>query len=444
MARKVRQLVDLLREIGTDGESVAESSERFGRGYGDLPSERRRELFEAASRELELPPGQVVPHLKRALDSASGDGEEWPDRLDELRVALRSPRRRALERLAQSAGGMKLLVEMRAEILDLERAGHSGLDLLEGEIADLLNGWFSQGFLFLEEIDRRSSFSKIQYLKERELVHPMVQLDEMGRRLGDDRMCFALYHVVMPDEPVVFIEVALSRGLIRSVHDIIDDTQVDRDPVTDPNTAIFYSINNTQNGLAGLGLGRVLLTRVTEALGERHRGLQCFATLSPMPGFRDRYLLPVLRDEEHPFALSRDELVDRISDRGRRRILDRAGRTAETEDVAEIALALHDLLAGTTWIEDRGLVRSLRRPLSEIAHVYLTRETDARGRPLNPVARFHLGNGATLPRANVNFGANRTRRGLEESCGLMANYVYSVGTFQQIGRTVRSLLPWGR
>lgn len=442
-SRKARRLVELLAEIAEADDRRPALVERFRERYRGLDPAQRAELFAAASSGLELEPGVVEPHLRATLDAVGEPRTAWAERLDELRTALASPRRRALEELAAATGGVSLLVEMRAEVLDAQRSGRDDVGLLERDIADLLNGWFFHGFLFLEEIDHSSSFAKIRFLKERELVHPMVRLEEMGRRLGADRRCFALYHAAMPAEPVVFIEVALARGLIRSIHDIIDERRRDRAPVTDPNTAIFYSINNTQNGLAGLGLGRVLLARVTEALRDRHPGVRTLATLSPVPGFRDRYLLPVLRGDDLGVKATREDLLGRLSGRGRATILSRSGRDPASEDPDELAAALHQILLDPAWIEDRPVVRALRRPLCEIAYAYLSEERDRRGRPLNPVAGFHLGNGATLSARNVNFAANTTPRGLEESCGLMVNYVYSAPALQQIGDALRSLLPWG-
>jgi hypothetical protein len=338
---------------------------------------------------------------------------------------------------------MKLLLEMRADILEAQRQGERGLGVLEDDIAFLLNRWCQHGFLFLEEVNLDSSFQTIRFLKEREMVHPMVSLEEMGQRLGADRMCFALYHVVMPEEPVVFIEAALSRGLIRSIHDIIEDRPIERKPVKSPDTAIFYSINNTQIGLAGLGLGKVLIVRVTEALRERQPSLTTFATLSPIPGFWPRYLRPILEgSSDGGFALDRTEVVKRVAPKTMEAIVDRYRELGgEGSDEAEV---LREILSRQEWIEDPVYRDALGKPLVDVAHVYLTKEKDARGKPLNPVAGFHLGNGATLSRQNVNYAANTTPRGLEDSCGLMANYVYSEKALAPIGRAVRSLLPWGR
>ncbi len=337
---------------------------------------------------------------------------------------------------------MQFVLEMRAQVLDAQRSGETGLEALEEDIAHLLNRWCQHGLVFLEEINHQSSYRTVSFLKEREMVHPMVSLDEMGQRLGVDRMCFALYHVALPEEPVVFIEVALSRGMIRSIHEVIGDSQEQRQPVKAPDTAIFYSINNAQNGLAGLGLGKVLIARVTEALRTRHPMLETYATLSPIPGLWSRYLRPILEGRDEKFSVSRKDLIARIPAKTQQVIIDRHRKFGGDAD--EIGEAVLKVLSSPDWITDPVFSRSLKKTLSEATFAYLSMEKDVRGKPLNPVAGFHLGNGARISRANVNFAANTSSRGLEESCGMMVNYVYSQRALAPIGRAVRSLLPWGR
>jgi malonyl-CoA decarboxylase len=230
--------------------------------------------------------------------------------------------------------------------------------------------------------------------------------------------------------------------LVRSIHDIIDVGKRDRAPVRSPDTAIFYSINNTQDGLAGLGLGKVLVFRVTEALRARHPTLRTFATLSPIPGFRRRYLLPILDGDDTGFSLSRDAAVGRFPTKSRDALRGRHRELGGAD--GDFSSVLRSILSRSGWHSDPVFIRHLQKPLREIALIYLAGERDRRGRPLNPVANFHLGNGATLAERNVNFGANTSPRGIDESCGLMVNYLYSRTTFQQLGSTVRSLLPWSR
>jgi hypothetical protein len=428
----------MLRRMAAAEGPVPELLEEFRQRYGELEPEERIALFAWMALELEVSRDEITEPLERVLSARGEDPLQVGQRLNELREAIRSPRRLALERFLNVAGGLEFILQLRAEVLEAQRAGKAGLDLLEADISRLLNRWFKQGFLFLEEINQSSAFSKIRFLKERELVHPMLSLEEMGWRLGEDRMCFALYHCVMPEEPVVFIEIALTRGLVRSIHDIIDARGPARGAAGKADTAIFYSINNTQNGLAGLGLGKVLILRVLEALKQRHPGLRTFATLSPIPGLLGCYLLPILRGDEVSYRLTREAMLDDISEAGRDAILGRYG----AQEPTDLAGALCDLLRDPAWIDDAVLVRHLRKPLCEWAHTHVAEERDARGKYLNPVANFHLGNGASIARRNVNFGANHYRHGMEESCGMMVNYVYSTTTLRQVGRTLAALLPW--
>jgi hypothetical protein len=440
--KRLKKVQGLLTKIGTGDGVDSGGFEVFRAAFDALSAQERLALFEWMTTGLEVDREVVAEHARDLLDGSTVDGAEWAGRVKDFRDAVASPRRRLLENLIDVPGGMKFVLELRAEVLEAQRGGASTLTTLDQEIADLLNSWCRHGFLFLEEIDRNSSFSKIRYLKERELVHPMVSLEEMGLRLGEDRMCFALCHVVMPDEPVVFIEVALSRGLVRSIHDIIDDRGRPKKAVKSPDTAIFYSINNTQNGLTGLGLGKILIFRVTEALRQRHPGVKTLATLSPIPGFRSRYLEPVLTAAKNRFTLEHEAALELFSQAAGQEVL--AWHRARGGEGSDLGQALVAVLAEPSWIEEPSLIRHLKRPLVELAYRYVAEERDAAGKPINPVAGFHLGNGATLAKKNVNFAANTSPRGMLDSCGLMVNYVYSPSTFQKLGRTVMSLLPWGR
>jgi hypothetical protein len=442
MTKKVKQVVELGRRVGARDAADARLVERFQKLFRELEADGRLELYRWLSSELEVDRATIGAPLDALQQVSEKDRAAWNSRLRDLRRAISSPRQRLFDALINTSGGMEFVLELRAELLDAQRQGEDGLDALEEDIAHLLNRWCQHRLLFLEEIDLGSSFETIRFLKEREMVHPMVGLEEMGQRLGQDRMCFALHHVAMPEQPVVFIEVALSRGLMRSIHDVIDAGDRSRQAVKGPDTAIFYSINNTQNGLAGLGLGQVLILRVTEALRSRHPSLRTFATLSPIPGFWGRYLRPILEGKDDKFRLKRADVAKGFSDKAQAVVRRCAGGSdGDNLDFTEALLAV---LSRPDWLDDRSLAAALRKPMVELAFGYIAREKDARGKPLNPVAGFHLGNGAAVARTNVNFAANRSPRGVAESCGLMVNYVYSQKAFAPLGRAVRSLLPWSR
>jgi hypothetical protein len=385
--------------------------------------------------------GQIEGPLKALLETDDADPIYWSRLLTDLRRKMESPRISGLRRFLNISGGLKFLLDLRADVLAAQRQTSVHLAPLDQDIADLFNSWFQHGFLFLHEITQDSPYRQIRFLKDHDMVHPMANLEEMGNRLGEDRRCFALYHRVMPEEPVVFIEVATTKGIAKSIHEIIgeQDSAVARKGT--PDTAIFYSINNTQNGLAGLGLGKVLIFQVVDAIKNTDPGIKTFSTLSPIPGFWDRYLKRILEGEDEPFAVKRERFLDYFPDKAKEVILSRhAEATGQTQP--DLGVALMEILSDPSWLEDAQYKRLIRKPLIEVTHFYIAHEKNRDNKPLNPVANFHLGNGASVSVNNVNFGANRSSRGLAESCGMMINYVYSRTWLQQIGRTMQSLLPW--
>ena len=431
------KLADLLDTIQKSPEPLRDLLSRFRIPTSSSRGTSALRFSPPSSTEWKSRKRAIRGPLEAVLGADERGAAEWSSRLTELRRALESPRMRAFRRFLNVSGGLEFLLELRADILAAER--HDGLDLgpLDEETAHLFDSWFQLGFLFLQEITQDSPYRQIRFLKEHDMVHPMASLEEMGSRLGADRRCFALYHRVMPEEPIVFIEVALTRRLPRSIHEILEPRdQVDEG---EPDTAIFYSINNAQQGLSGLGLGKLLIFQVVDAIKHDCPLIQTFATLSPVPGFWRRYLEPILvgTDAAAPFAATRDEVLALFQSVSRRNILTRLG--AQHED---FAVALRAVLASPDWIDDPVYRTELEKPLVSIAFRYLTRERDAMGKRLNPVAGFHLGNGARLSAKNVLFGANRTERGLRDSCGIMVSYVYSSTWLHDLRRTARSMLPW--
>jgi hypothetical protein len=271
------------------------------------------------------------------------------------------------------------------------------------------------------------------------MVHPMASLEEMGNRLGEDRRCFALYHRAMPEEPVLFIEVALTRGIARSIHEIIREQEDPTQGDSKPDTAIFYSINNTQNGLAGLGLGKVLIFKVVDAIKKDWPEIKTLASLSPIPGFWRRYLKPILQGREMSFSLTKDRLLGYFPEKAVKGLMEhhRELAAAKLQSFPDVLL---QILSSARWIEDPVYSRLLQWPLRELAFFHITKEKDRQGKPINPVANFHMSNGARLSLDYVNFGANQSGRGIEDSCGLMANYIYSKTWLQQISASMQELL----
>ena len=432
--RDSEALVRLLEKVQASPEPPLDVLDQFQAAYRGTSREAREHFFSLLLVRMEVPHEQVAPRLRSVLDAPSGDPVAWSSMLTDLRRSLESPRMRAFRRFLNISGGLKLLLDLRADVLAAGR--QSGMDLgpIDEEIAYLFTSWFQHGFLFLQEITKDSSYRQIQFLKEHDMVHPMARLEEMGDRLGEDRRSFALYHRAMPEEPIVFIEAALTRSIPRTIHEILDNPE--KAPERSPDTAIFYSINNAQNGLVGLGLGKLLIFQVVDAIKEARKEIGTFATLSPVTGFWGRYLRPILQGEDAAFKLKRRDVGGYFTEVAKRRILERA------KGASSMGLALLEILSTPDWIDDRPLLEALRKPLTRIAYFYLTEERSASGRRLNAVASFHLGNGARLHAKNVHFAANRTERGLTDSCGIMVSYVYSSTWQHELQRSARAILPW--
>jgi hypothetical protein len=429
------RLVRILGEIQSSADPPVEVLDEFRRLYRGSPRESRERFFTELLARMEVNRRAVEGPLRAVVEASADDALAWTSKLTDLRRALESPRMRAFRRFLNASGGLKFLLDLRADVLAAERL--SGLDIgpLDEEIAYLFTSWFQHGFLFLQEITQDSSYRQIRFLKEHDMVHPMASLEEMGNRLGEDRRSFALYHRAMPEEPIVFIESALTRRIPSSIHEILDHPGETIE--THPDTAIFYSINNTQNGLVGLGLGKLLIFQVVEAIKKDRPQIQTFATLSPVTGFWPRYLRPILEGMDEPFRLKKEGVVEKFSRSSRERILERRGAPE-----GDFASTLSAILSEPRWIEDDVLRKELERPLTQIAYFYLSEERDAMGKPINPVASFHVGNGARLDAKNVHFAANRTERGLKDSCGIMVSYVYSSTWLHDLRRSAQAVLPW--
>ncbi len=403
--------------------------------YHSLDDHEKESFFLDLMTAIEVSIETLLPLLEApAVDNP--EDPQWPLWLSKLRGRLYSPRLNLFRKIAHSPGGLRFLLDFRRDLLTIHRS--SGIDLkpLDFDIVLLFELWFQEGFLILEEITLDSAYRQIELIKNSDLVHPMVSIEEMGQRLGKDRRCFALYHRLIPYEPIIFIEVALTRGLIGNITDIIDK-ETSRDSEGDKDTAIFYSINSTQQGLAGLGLGKMLIGQVVNYLKQEKPEIRTFATLSPIPGFWENYLKPALEGRDQAFSLKQADISTFFSKRQISRIM--AMSAPAQEAPGGFHHVLLSLLSEDHWVREKELIKDLKQPLVKIAYHYILTEKNLRGRPLNPVANFHLGNGAKISQRNVNFLGNPTPRGLKDSCGLMINYVYTSTWLSQMRRSFRWL-----
>jgi malonyl-CoA decarboxylase len=319
----------------------------------------------------------------------------------ELRHALEPPRLRLLTQFTTIPDGPKFLVDLRA-ILLRSRRDDKLLAALESDLRGLLAAWFDIGFLELRRIDWSSPAALLEKLVDYEAVHAIRGWRDLKNRLDSDRRCYAFFHPRMPGEPLIFVEVALVQGLAGSVQRLLDEKAPVQDPRT-ADTAIFYSISNCQIGLAGISFGNFLIKQVVELLASELRGLRNFATLSPIPGFRS-WLDPVLV-EPPPDLLTDDEATSLIS----------------AMPARNGAQALAGILAKRSWWREPGLGKTAGPVLERLCARYLLYE--ARGkRALDPVAHFHLSNGARVER--IVLQADTSEKGARESATLMVNYLY--------------------
>ena len=302
------------------------------------------------------------------------------------------PRRLELfRRLNLAPGGTAALVRMRAQLL--EAMDHrDDLAAIDDDFLHLFSSWFNRGFLVLRTIDWSTPANLLEKIIRYEAVHAIRDWNDLRARIDSpDRRCYAFFHPALIDEPLIFVEVALTRGMPAGIDPILSANRERIDPER-ATTAVFYSISNCQRGLAGVSFGHFLIKQVVEEVGRQIPRLSTFITLSPAPNFAE--WLKRERATEASLALSEE-------DRAALETLDRAD-----------------------WWRDEAAIETLREPLLRAAAWYYLRARTPRGTPLDSVARFHLGNGARLER--LNFAADTSERALRQSHGLMVNYLYDL------------------
>ena len=306
-------------------------------------------------------------------------------------MATVEPKRRSLLRkLNQAPGGTEALVHMREALLPLLR-DHPELKRVDADFEFLFNAWFNRGFLVLYAIDWSFPANVLEKLLEYEAVHEIQSWDDLKSRVQpQDRRCFAFFHPAMPDEPLIFVQVALMKTMPAAIDEVFDP---DREEVTaeQATAAVFYSITNCQVGLRGVSFGNFLIKQVASDLSRELPGLKTFCTLSPVPGFGKW----ARQDKAAAAAVTRLETIQKTPD----------------------------------WQSDKVLSAEARSLLEPLAARYLLREQRSDGQPIDPVARFHLGNGAILDRLNP--VGNLSTRGLDEALGLMVNYRYDLSKVEE-------------
>jgi malonyl-CoA decarboxylase len=387
-SRLLGELKPLLEEsrAQSGGEISARGrAERFATIYRGAGIAQRAAILDLITHEF-APNRDELETAIVAIQAAANDAELSRAEA-RLRIALNAPRAKFFTQFNLLPEGVKFLVDLRADLLAaLPQA--PALEVLKVELDGLLESWFDPGFLELRRITWYSPALVLEKLIAYEAVHPIQSWNDLRNRLDTDRRCYAFFHPRLPNEPLIFVEIALTRGLPGSVQVLLDQGA----PVQDPqaaDTAIFYSISNTQKGLRGVSFGNLLLKRVIEDLRHDLPRLGVFATLSPLPGFR-KWL-------DHALAENR-ELLPAV-------------------DAGKIAAEL----ARPDWPADARVSEALREPMEKLAARYLLEEKSG-SQPLDPVAHFHLNNGAVVSR--IYWAADTSAHGMEQSYGMMVSYRY--------------------
>ncbi len=334
--------------------------------------------------------GPDMAELNAALAVVRDKGTS-PDAVSKLLKAAEPRRQELIRRLNLAPGGTASLVRMREALLAHIKE-HPALKHVDSDFVHLFASWFNRGFLVLQRIDWTTPANILEKIIRYEQVHAISNWDDLRSRLApSDRRCYGFFHPQLVDEPLIFVEVALTRDSPAGIAPLLDLTRAPI-PATEATTAVFYSISNTQKGLGGISFGNFLIKQVVEEIKRELPNVQTFVTLSPVPGFA-AWLKRERASENSP-------------------LLNASSRTTL------------DALDTPDWADDAETAERVKAELLPLAAYYFLEAKGARGHPVDPVARFHLGNGAQLER--LNFLGDRSEKGMQQSHGLMVNYLYAL------------------
>ncbi|NBO18962.1 MAG: malonyl-CoA decarboxylase, partial [Proteobacteria bacterium] len=397
MARLKKHMHACFDSPGGEVTARANTAE-LGRMYLGLSEAGHLRFLKLLATEFDL------DHKKLAeLTAAYNQAESAAERLKlelALREALVTPRSTILRQFTALPDGFKFLINLRADLLPLI-GKDAKLAGLEYDLKSILSAWFDVGLLDMQEITWNSPAALLEKLIEYEAVHSVSSWNDLKNRLDSDRRVFAFFHNKMPLEPLIFVHVALVQGMSDNIQVLLDESAPPLD-AEKADTAIFYSITNAQKGLAGISFGNFLIKRVVSQLTEEMKQLKTFATLSPVPGFR-AWLDPLLDKGD-------DKL---LTDEEREALGGKKGATAR----------LKSWLDDEEWAVDKSKAATLKPILLRLCAHYLANEKKG-GKPRDPVAAFHLFNGARLER--LNWLADTSSKGFRQSAAIMVNYYYKL------------------
>ena len=355
-------------------------------GYHNLDAKGRLAFFEQLARHF----GPDYQRLQQAIEAWRAGPSEGD--ASDLHFASEPRRQELFRRLNRAPGGTGELVQMRADLLGLLK-GSGELAALDRDVSHLLSSWFNRGFLVLRRIDWGTPAIILEQIIRYEAVHAIRDWNDLRRRIDPiDRRCYAFFHPAMPDAPLIFVEVALTETIPGAIAPLLAEER-QLVAIERARTAVFYSISNTQRGLGGISFGSFLIKQVVEELRRELPKLDTFVTLSPVPNFMQWI------NEAKDVPLSDDE----------RKLLEH--------------------LDQPNWYENAELTAQLRAVLEPLAAHYFLKARTPKGRLIDSVARFNLGNGARLER--INWLGDLSPKGLRESAGVMVNYLYRLDDIEK-------------
>ncbi len=382
----VNEMLSRLLSVRGEVSGVTIASEII-KNYRTFSKERRTAFFRRLATEFgpdhaELERAWVVYEQTRTSDSFLN-----------LARAVEAPRQELFRRLNRAPGGTAALLAMRWDVMGMVE-GKPELAGVDNDLAHLLNSWFNPGFLVLQRISWSSPADILERIIRYEAVHTIQGWEDLRRRVQpQDRRCYAFFHPSLVDEPLIFVEVALTNGVPRSIQDLLTDDRQEL-PLNTATTATFYSISNCQPGLRGVSLGNFLIKQVVQELKNDLPHLKTFITLSPSPGFG-----VWLREIHEP-----------------------------QRNIGPDDLQILTSLQASGWHHDEAFISRARPVILKLACDYYLNAKTKSGAPLDPVARFHLGNGARLEQ--LNWIGDTSPKGLIEGAGLMVNYLYDLDTIE--------------
>ena len=394
----------------SDEASLRARAAEIGKIYLELNQDGRSKFLRALATSFDVDREVVDERIQNVL-TAGGNIELRLQAEQKLKMSLQPPWRSLLGRFTTLPDGVKFLVDMRTEMLALVK-DYPEIGNLSDDLRSMLSAWFDIGLLELTRIEWTSPAILLEKLIAYESVHAIRSWADLKNRLGPDRRCFGFFHPNMPSEPLIFVQVALVQGISDNIDRLLDESKSSSDQ-RNADTAIFYSISNAQRGLDGISFGNFLIKMVVEKLSLESANLKTFATLSPIPGFANWL--------NEQLELSHKDLL---------KPADRKNLVKYTKQTVDASI-LKDLIPKLDGIGDNNhqqLFKDLEAPLIRLAAEYLCYAKNRRGKAKDPVAHFHLSNGASVFR--LNWAADTSTKGKRQSFGIMVNYNYNLKEIQ--------------